>query len=328
MTPEAERYWRQFWTDPAFRGRPYGYRDPIYTKGYHRGTDLRYQGLALNVPLLRGGVIVSVGNSGAIGRFVAVKPYRPGDYGFVENEFDIYCHLSGAFLPQVSTLTERKAGDILFRFARADEQPGTAWTGPHLHFVVANHPDGGWNTQRADRDPGPIIDSVFSGLAGGGGTPFDPVEDDMYDEAAEARLMAALDHKLDEVKRIAAPFRVFAWGTGHLCVNPRNGRFWILPQGYGELLAHLGYRGGAVAALDDAQLGFVTGFFPSAVGDVAVANTEDGLGAADLEAIKNAIAENRVTLTPDQMETLVAAVGEGARSALEGVTFVASSTNA
>ena len=169
---------------------------------------------------------------------------------------------------------------------------------------------------------------VSSAAVAGYGTPFTPQEDDMYDDQAKQEAATRHDEvlrRLDEVARVAAPYRVYAWGTGHLCVNPRNGRFWILPQGYGELLSHLGYRAGDVKLLDDAQLQFATGFFPAAVGDAW-----DGFTEADLAAVKAAISDSRITVTQQQYDVLLARVtdaaraggADGVKAALDGATLI------
>ena len=157
-------------------------------------------------------------------------------------------------------------------------------------------------------------------------------ENDMYDDKAKQdaadRHQAVID-RLDQIARIAAPFRKFQWGTGLVVVNPTNGRFWILPQGYAELLDKLDLAEGQPIELDDAQLGFVTGFLPAAIGEWAP-TTDGGFSDADLSAIKDAISQNRVAVTPEQLTALTDAVGaaartggeDGARKALAELTFV------
>ena len=54
------------------------------------------------------------------------------------------------------------AGDILGRTAGWGESPGSGWDGPHLHFVVSNRSDGGYNTSRPDYDPNPRIDAALA----------------------------------------------------------------------------------------------------------------------------------------------------------------------
>ncbi|MGN7969030.1 hypothetical protein [Microbacterium sp. 22296] len=168
-------------------------------------------------------------------------------------------------------------------------------------------------------------------LAGGNATPISE-EDDMFDDQARqdakdrhAELMTALE----KVHRAAAPYKIISWGTGLIAVNPMNGKFWILPAGYSELLQGLGYTGGSAFRADDAQLGFATGFLPATIGDTVEVGG-DGFTDADLEAIKTAIAQAQVAVTPEQLQTLLDTVGaaardggeEGAKKALQELTFV------
>lgn len=286
---------------PPSNGRvssPYGPRDGSQigngVGSFHYGEDTLGDGN--DAP--ESGTIVFAGYAGSFGNAILV---RRGDV-----VWNIAHH---------KNLNGRRRGQAVVEGERLAPMGSTGLAfGVHSH---AEHRKGGGDSIQSGEHANPRI--FYAQTAGGISAPFNPVEDDMYDEDAEARLM----EKLDEVARVAAPYRVFAWGTGHLCVNPRNGRFWILPQGYGELLSHLGYRGDRVASIDDAQLGFVTGFFPSAVGDRDFdPDSVDGFTDADLESVKQAIAANKVAITEDQMETLVSAVGESARAAIEGVTFV------
>ena len=218
------------------------------------------------------------------------------------------------------------AGDAVVEGTVLGEIGNTGLSGgAHLHLET-------WDKRTGRRvNPANFFDFdrvVSSAAVAGDGRPFTPQEDDMYDDQAKQEAATRHDEvlrRLDEVARVAAPYRVYAWGTGHLCMNPRNGRFWILPQGYGELLSHLGYRAGDVKVLDDAQLKFATGFFPAAVGDA-----RDGLTEADLAAVKAAISDSRVTVTQQQYDVLLARVtdaaraggADGVKAALDGATLI------
>lgn len=321
-----------FWSEARW-GREYGWRPPAwesnpYDLGYHIAQDIMGGSWTGPVPTLRSGEVVATGRSSKIGGFVVIRADEDGLN-------DTYCHLYTASMPRIGL--RRNAGDDLPRLARSrrigdgHEYMGSASTGPHCHYAVTVSRDGAYNPKRGnDRDPRPTIRRALAGRAAAvESRPFQPEEaqDDMYDGEAEKRLMA----KLDEVARVAAPYRIFQWGTGHLCVNPRNGKFWILPQGYGELLTHLGYRAGDVKSLGDGELGFVTGFFPDAVGDDDYDAVEASrMSASNLQAIQTAIDESRVALSEDQYARLLSQVAEGARTggeagaraAINSLTFV------
>lgn len=158
-------------------------------------------------------------------------------------------------------------------------------------------------------------------------------EDDMYDDAAKqdaktrhTEIMTALE----KVHRAAAPFKVLSWGTGLVVINPQNGKLWILPEGYSDLLTALGLVGGNPIPANTEQLGFATGFLPAAIGDSATGG--DGFTSADLSAIKDAIAQAQVAVTPEQLKKMTDAVGAAARTggeqgavkALQDLTFVVS----
>lgn len=154
-------------------------------------------------------------------------------------------------------------------------------------------------------------------------------EDDMYDDDAKRDAAKRHDAVMAELKRVrqaAAPYKVLSWGTGLVAVNPLNGKFWILPPGYSDLLQGLGYTGGDPFAASDDQLGFATGFLPATIGD----RDGDGFTSADLDEIKKAIAGAQVAVTPEQLQKMLDAVGAaardggeaGARDALQKLTFV------
>jgi hypothetical protein len=155
-------HWRDFWGDPTDRPNPYGTRNAIYAEGYHRGEDVANNGDVEFVPVLRPGVIVASGTGltladRKIGPWVAVKPdttYRD------RPEYDIYCHMYG---PAMLRTGRVQAGDILTRTAGVDDVHGSSWGGPHLHFVVAEHPTGAYDTNILDYNPNPIIDAALAG---------------------------------------------------------------------------------------------------------------------------------------------------------------------
>lgn len=169
----------------------------------------------------------------------------------------------------------------------------------------------------------------------GNATPIPSEEDDMYDD--DAKQKAAERHTelmtaLEKVHRAAAPFKVLSWGTGLVVYNPLNGKLWILPEGYSDLLAAIGLVGGNPFRASSEQLGFATGFLPSAIGEHDV--DADGFTAADLDEIKKAIAQSQVAVTSEQLQKLTDAVGaaaraggeEGAVQALKDLTFVVSAS--
>lgn len=163
----------------------------------------------------------------------------------------------------------------------------------------------------------------------GNATPISVQEDDMFDDNAKkdaADRHTEVMKALKQIHRAAAPFKVLSWGTGLVVFNPDNGKLWILPEGYSDLLQALGLVGGDAFAASTEQLTFATGFLPATIGD----RDGDGFTSADLDEIKKAIAGAQVAVTPEQLQKLLDAVGTaardggeaGARDALQKLTFV------
>lgn len=148
-------YWKDFWGSDWRRTNPYGTPGPrsLYTKGYHRGEDIANAGSTADVPALHAGEIIDSGRSGVIGHWLCVQPDGAPD------ERDIYCHM---YEPSTIESGHVSAGDILGRTAGWGESPGSGWSGPHLHFVVSNRSDGGYNTDRPDYDPNPRINAALA----------------------------------------------------------------------------------------------------------------------------------------------------------------------
>lgn len=147
-------YWADFWGASWRRSNAYGEPGPrsLYAKGYHRGEDVANDGDVADVPVLRAGEIIDSGRSGLIGHWVCVLPDE------ALNRRDIYCHL---FEPTSRESGRVAAGDIIARTAGMRESPG-AVSGPHLHFVISDRSDGGFNTDRADYDPRPVIAAALA----------------------------------------------------------------------------------------------------------------------------------------------------------------------
>ena len=154
-TAMTTAYWKDFWGSTWRRTNPYGTPGPrsLYTKGYHRGEDIANAGSTADVPALHAGEIIDSGRSGVIGHWLCVKPDAYPD------KRDIYCHM---YEPTSVESGHVEAGDILGRTAGWGENPGSGWNGPHLHFVVSNLSDGGYNTDREDFDPNPFIDAALA----------------------------------------------------------------------------------------------------------------------------------------------------------------------
>jgi hypothetical protein len=122
---------------------------------------------------------------------------------------------------------------------------------------------------------------------------------------------AWLTEQFDEVKRVAAPYKMYTYGTGLILVNPLTGAFSIVDAGYPALLDKLGYATGGSPRINDGELAYATKHVPSHIGLPSL--DDAGLDDADVAKIKAAIDLGKVSLSPAQLEKLVNAVKAGAR---------------
>lgn len=184
----------------------------------------------------------------------------------------------------------------------------TGWTGGavHLHFEV-------WLD--GDRvDPAPYYNRDLPG------TPLvtPQPEDDMYDQNARNELFAELRKLSNDIKRFSAPLKLYTYGTGIVAINPQTGKFMILAQGYPELLEYLGYAGGGAPKINDDQLKYATQHVGNAVGIPSLKLS--GLSARSIQHIEKVIDEDRITVSQEQYDQLVADVTSAARDGgVEGV---------
>ncbi|MDL5351108.1 M23 family metallopeptidase [Microbacterium sp. zg-YB36] len=173
----------QFW-GWAF-GKPGGSYTIVF--GKHIGLDMKRIG---DVPALFGGVVVHVERTGTMAWVVVIDTGLPGAW-----RYHSYCHLAGDRLPRVGQRIGRgeRVGRVALgsRDKNSPEWGGTAWDGPHLHFVVGGHPRSafemiaGHRTLTAFTDPTILIREALAAPSGGGYTPFE--EDDMPFTEAQLR---------------------------------------------------------------------------------------------------------------------------------------------
>jgi hypothetical protein len=157
--------------DPATRwGRDFGYRDQIYTLGYHRGQDIRRTdptgsySVVTDIVSLSDGVVSHIFKQPKTGWEVVV------DTGRHRGRYEIHGHAMD-FVSQGTPIT---AGvDRIARNAGWGEFTGSSWGGPHDHFVISDHPDAGHNTRRHVYDPRPFI---LAALAAPAGKPSKPID--------------------------------------------------------------------------------------------------------------------------------------------------------
>lgn len=141
---------------PERFGRKYKFRDlKVYTlKGYHRGQDIREQNAAKTKSIVTDVRTVSAGVVDYIGRPNKLLGLTIRvDTGRAKKRYEFHSHNAGVV---VKLGDKVEPGEKLARNADADENPGTAWGGPHDHLVISDSPDGAWQN-RAEYDPAPVI---------------------------------------------------------------------------------------------------------------------------------------------------------------------------
>lgn len=224
-----------FWSEDRWR-REYGWRppagqaNPYKPKGYHRALDIA--AWVGPVPALSAGIIADTGFGTGIGHWVAVQ-VDPG-------VFHGYCHLyGGAGLPKVGSFIGR--GGDLPRLAQVGENPGSAWSGPHLHFIVTTSASGVPNAGSPDTDPAPIIRAELTGAAGEGGEEFNPMP--TPEEYAQAVWYYALNHPVTGKKVSAGIFletvpKYFEEAAGKVWAHPLTRPDGVAPTPAGTLLAY------------------------------------------------------------------------------------------
>lgn len=151
-------YHQTFWGSPSYRGRDYGFRATVYTRGYHRGQDIRYEGRTIAVPALLGGTVVRRYYNASTGWNIVL------DTGPRFGRYHAYGHMYGPALPSMGSYVS--TGASLGRVAGWGESPGSAWNGPHLHFLVSDSADAMNNPWSPEYDPRPIISSILASPAG------------------------------------------------------------------------------------------------------------------------------------------------------------------
>lgn len=182
-------------------GYRYGTPDSAYSKGYHRGQDVRLRGpygsLVTQVDAIDDGVVVYVGRPNGLLAWTVVI-----DTGRARGRYESHSHMADI---SVGVGQRVSSGDRLGRNASMDEDHGFI-DGVHDHVTITDRFDGAWVTWLNEYDPLPFMQAAYAratqgDAATGGSTPFDPEEDDMYTDEDRARA-ERIERKLDRQARI------------------------------------------------------------------------------------------------------------------------------
>ena len=164
-------------------GYRYGTPDRAYSKGYHRGQDVRLRGpygsLVTQVDAIDDGVVVYVGRPNGLLAWTVVI-----DTGRAKGRYESHSHMADI---SVGVGQRVSSGDRLGRNASMDEDHGFI-DGVHDHVTITDRFDGAWVTWLDEYDPLPFMQAAYAratqgGAAAGGGAKTNPVrqseEDDM-----------------------------------------------------------------------------------------------------------------------------------------------------
>lgn len=168
-------------------GYRYGTPDSAYSKGYHRGQDVRLRGpygsLVTQVDAIDDGVVVYVGRPNGLLAWTVVI-----DTGRAKGRYESHSHMADI---SVGVGQRVSSGDRLGRNAKMSEDRGFI-DGVHDHVTITDYPGGAWETWRGEYDPLPFMQAAYAratrggAAAGGGANTFQPTnqirqseEDDM-----------------------------------------------------------------------------------------------------------------------------------------------------
>ena len=143
-------------------GYRYGVPDSAYSKGYHRGQDVRKlnengtASVVTDVEAVDDGTVVYVGRPNSLLAWTVVL-----DTGRKEGRYESHSHLADI---SVSVGQAVKSGDRLARNAKMTEDHGFI-DGVHDHITITDAPTGAWATYQPEYDPLPYIQAAHARAA-------------------------------------------------------------------------------------------------------------------------------------------------------------------
>ena len=174
-------------------GYRYGVPDNAYSKGYHRGQDVRLRGpygsLVTQVDAIDDGVVVYVGRPNGLLAWTVVI-----NTGRANGRYESHSHMADI---SVGVGQRVSSGDRLGRNASMDEDHGFI-DGVHDHVTITDRFDGAWVTWLDEYDPLPFMQAAYaratqgSAAAGGGANTFHPTNQVRQSEEDNIMLMIKL----------------------------------------------------------------------------------------------------------------------------------------
>ena len=139
-------------------GYRYGVPDDAYSKGYHRGQDVRKlnadetASVVTAVDAIDDGTVAYVGiPNGLLRRTVVI------DTGRARGRYESHSHMADI---SVGVGQRVSSGDRLGRNAAMNEGPGMV-TAPHDHVTITDYLGGAWETWRDEYDPLPFMQAAY-----------------------------------------------------------------------------------------------------------------------------------------------------------------------
>ena len=144
-------------------GYRYGVPDDAYSKGYHRGQDVRElnadetASVVTAVDAIDDGTVAYVGiPNGLLRRTVVI------DTGRARGRYESHSHLADI---SVSVGQHVVSGQRIARNAAMNEGPGMV-TAPHDHVTITDYLGGAWETWRDEYDPLPFMQAAYQRAKG------------------------------------------------------------------------------------------------------------------------------------------------------------------
>ena len=139
-------------------GYRYGTPDSAYSKGYHRGQDVRKlnetgtASVVTDVEAVDDGTVVYVGRpNGRLAWTVVI------DTGRARGRYESHSHMADISVGHGQRVS---SGDRLGRNAKMSEDRGFI-DGVHDHVTITDYPGGAWETWRGEYDPLPYMEAAY-----------------------------------------------------------------------------------------------------------------------------------------------------------------------
>ena len=283
-------------------GYRYGTPDRAYSKGYHRGQDVRKlnesgtASVVTDVEAIDDGVVVYVGRPNGLLAWTVVI-----DTGRARGRYESHSHMADI---SVGVGQRVSSGDRLGRNASMREDRGFI-DGSHDHVTITDRFDGAWVTWLDEYDPLPFMQAAYARAAGGGARPFIPEEEPDMD-ASDKAIAAQTATDVSVIKQLLTETQQWK-GIGQLVSET-----YTMVEVIKQLISETEQWSGM-----DTRLSQVL----AAVRDIAAQAAGDAARDAALASALEQIAEGQGVDPTAFARTVTDAAKAGAVAALDAVKF-------